>query len=481
MDGCATRWTRPAVPSSRKRRSRSGPAPPTGTSRSIVRTRPPRQGTRSHEHPTSPTGHHGNKTAQVIRREDRARWHRPECCRGHFRFHLKGDRRQAAVAALQGAHTTASRELSHGGRCHRALPDALRTGGRRQRSCDVRGPRRSVRTGRGGRYADPRHRRGGPRGIRQGGPRGIRRGVRSELLEGRIRPHQGSGRADQRHRARRRRGRGDPLIKAQPTAGPAIRVQGLVKSYKDLEVLRGVDFDVAPGSIFALLGSNGAGKTTVVRILSTLLRADSGTAGVNGFDVATQAANVRESISLTGQFAAVDEILTGRENLTLMARLRRVKDASQTADDLLARFQLTDAAKRRVATYSGGMRRRLDIAMSLIGNPPVIFLDEPTNGLDPQGRIEVWNSVRELAAQGTTVLLTTQYLEEAEQLADRIAILHEGRIIADGTLAELKQLLPPAKVEYVEKQPTLEDVFLAVIGATGQDADAGDRSVGTNE
>jgi ABC-2 type transport system ATP-binding protein len=255
----------------------------------------------------------------------------------------------------------------------------------------------------------------------------------------------------------------------QPVA--SIRVQGLEKSYKQLEALRGVDFEVAPGSIFALLGANGAGKTTVVNILSTLLKADAGTASVNGFDVATQPANVRESISLTGQFAAVDEILTGRENLILMARLRRVNDAGQVADDLLARFQLTDAAKRRVATYSGGMRRRLDIAMSLIGHPPVIFLDEPTTGLDPQARIEVWNSVKQLAGQGTTVLLTTQYLDEAEQLADRIAILHQGRIIADGTLAELKQLLPPAKVEYVEQQPTLEDVFLAIVGDDGKDAD----------
>jgi ABC-2 type transport system ATP-binding protein len=256
--------------------------------------------------------------------------------------------------------------------------------------------------------------------------------------------------------------------------GPAIRVRALERSYGELQVLRGVDFDVARGSIFALLGSNGAGKTTVVRILSTLLKADAGTVTVAGFDVATQGADVRESISLTGQFAAVDEILTGGENLLLMARLRRLKDAGHLADDLLARFQLTDAAGRRVATYSGGMRRRLDIAMSLIGNPPVIFLDEPTSGLDPQARIEVWNSVKELAAGGTTVLLTTQYLDEAEQLADRIAILHEGRIIANGTLAELKQLLPPAKVEYVEKQPTLEDVFLAVVGARGQVADAGD-------
>ena len=251
----------------------------------------------------------------------------------------------------------------------------------------------------------------------------------------------------------------------------AIHVQGLEKSYKELRVLRGVDFGVARGSIFALLGSNGAGKTTVVRILSTLLKADAGTARVNGFDVATQPADVRESISLTGQFAAVDEILTGRENLVLVARLRRVEGPGQVADDLLARFQLTDAAGRRVSTYSGGMRRRLDIAMSLIGNPPVIFLDEPTTGLDPQARVEVWNSVKELAGQGTTVLLTTQYLDEAEQLADRIAILHQGRIIANGTLDQLKRLLPPAKVEYVEKQPTLEDVFLAIIGDDGTGAD----------
>jgi len=246
-------------------------------------------------------------------------------------------------------------------------------------------------------------------------------------------------------------------------AAPAIRVHGIEKSYDDLHVLRGVDFDVAPGSIFALLGSNGAGKTTLVKILSTLLKADAGTASIEGFDVATRPADVRESISLTGQFAAVDEVLTGRENLVLVARLRHLKGAGQIADDLLGRFQLTDAAERRVATYSGGMRRRLDIAMSLIGDPPAIFLDEPTTGLDPQSRAEVWACVQELAEQGTTVLLTTQYLDEAEHLADRIAILHEGRIIANGTLDELKRLLPPATVEYVEKQPTLEEIFLAVI------------------
>jgi ABC-2 type transport system ATP-binding protein len=255
---------------------------------------------------------------------------------------------------------------------------------------------------------------------------------------------------------------------ANQVQASAIHVQGLQKSYKELRVLRGVDFEVARGSIFALLGSNGAGKTTVVKILSTLLKADTGTARVNGFDVASQAADVRESVSLTGQFAAVDEILSGRENLVLVARLRHRKDPGAIADDSLRRFSLTEAGTRRVATYSGGMRRRLDIAMSLIGNPPVIFLDEPTAGLDPQARIEVWQAVMALAEGGTTVLLTTQYLDEAEQLADRIAILHQGRIIVDGTLAELKQLLPPATVEYVEKQPSLEDVFFAVVGDAGQ-------------
>jgi len=262
---------------------------------------------------------------------------------------------------------------------------------------------------------------------------------------------------------------------------PAIHVQGLEKSYKELRVLRGVDFEVARGSIFALLGSNGAGKTTAVKILSTLLRADVGTARVNGFDVATQGADVRESISLTGQFAAVDEILSGRENLVLVARLRHLKDPGVIADDLLRRFSLTGAGTRRAATYSGGMRRRLDIAMSLIGNPPVIFLDEPTSGLDPEARIEVWQAVKELAGQGTTVLLTTQYLDEAEQLADRIAILHQGRIIVNGTLAELKQLLPPAKVEYVEKLPSLEDVFFAVVGDGGEDDKDDDADKGSQD
>ena len=246
----------------------------------------------------------------------------------------------------------------------------------------------------------------------------------------------------------------------------AIQVRGLRKSYKDLDVLRGVELDVARGSIFALLGSNGAGKTTLVRILATLLKADGGTATVSGLDVAAQPAKVRDAISLTGQFAAVDEILTGRENLIMIAELRRVKSAGKVADGLLARFGLVDAAGRRVATYSGGMRRRLDIAMSLIGDPQVIFLDEPTTGLDPEGRLEVWQVIQDLASSGTTVFLTTQYLDEAEKLADRIAILHGGTIIVSGTLAELRQLLPPAKVEYVERQPTLEEIFLAITGSS---------------
>ncbi|GAA2751699.1 ABC transporter ATP-binding protein [Amnibacterium kyonggiense] len=257
----------------------------------------------------------------------------------------------------------------------------------------------------------------------------------------------------------------------------AVAVRGLEKSFGDLHVLRGVDLEVAPGTVFALLGSNGAGKTTLVRILSTLLRMDGGEVAVAGFDVATRGADVRRSISLTGQFAAVDEVLTGRENLVLVARLRHLPDPGRVADELLARFSLTEAGRRRAGTYSGGMRRRLDIAMSLIGSPAVVVLDEPTTGLDPEARLEVWDAIRGLAAGGTTVLLTTQHLDEAEQLADRIAILHEGRIIVDGTLAELQALLPPTRVERVEQPPALEDVFLAVIGSrraagdpTGQEA-----------
>ncbi|PIH55901.1 ABC transporter ATP-binding protein [Paenibacillus sp. LK1] len=242
-----------------------------------------------------------------------------------------------------------------------------------------------------------------------------------------------------------------------------ISVKGLKKSFNNKEVLQGVNFEVRRGEIFALLGANGAGKTTTVNILSTLIKPDGGKVGICGFDVQRQPDHVRQNISLTGQFAALDSILTGRENLMMIAKIRGVSNPAQVVDNLLARFSLTDAANRRVDKYSGGMKRRLDIAMSLIGTPAVIFLDEPTTGLDPEARIEVWNTVKELAGGGTTILLTTQYLEEAEQLADRIAILHGGIIITTGTLTELKEMFPPAKVEYIKKQPTLEEIFLAII------------------
>jgi len=251
----------------------------------------------------------------------------------------------------------------------------------------------------------------------------------------------------------------------------AIQTKDLTKSFKDTKVLKGVDLQVRRGQIFALLGSNGAGKTTAVNILSTLLTPDGGSANVCGFDPQSEPERVREKISLTGQFAAVDGILTGRENLVLVARLRAVANPAQVAQSLLAQFGLTDAADKRVDTYSGGMARRLDIAMSLVGTPAVIFLDEPTTGLDPEGRLEVWKTIKKLAGAGTTILLTTQYLDEAEQLADQIGILHDGTIIAGGTLDELKALLPPAKVEYIEKQPTLEEIFLSIVSKKEEQVD----------
>ena len=221
-----------------------------------------------------------------------------------------------------------------------------------------------------------------------------------------------------------------------------ITVTSLQKSFKSNQVLKDVSFTIRKGSIFALLGSNGAGKTTCVKILSTLTKADGGSASICGYDIARQAENVRTCISLTGQYAAVDEALTGRENLQLIGKLRRLPNPKQKANELLATFRLEDAADHLASTYSGGMRRRLDIAMSLVGDPHVIFLDEPTTGLDPQNRIAMWDMVRDLADNGTTVLLTTQYLEEAEYLADHIAILHEGRITAEGSPKELKAVLP---------------------------------------
>jgi ABC-2 type transport system ATP-binding protein len=227
----------------------------------------------------------------------------------------------------------------------------------------------------------------------------------------------------------------------------AIAVKGLKKSYKKNEVLRGVDFTVERGMIFALLGSNGAGKTTTINILTTLIKADDGAATVNGHDVGAEADAVRRSISLAGQFAAVDDVLSARENLVLIGDLRHIENPAQTAAELLERFGLTDAADRRVATFSGGMRRRLDIAMSLIGKAPVIFFDEPTTGLDPEARNDMWQTIRTLAENGTTIFLTTQYLEEADRLADMIALLHEGKIVACGTANELKKLVPGGLVE----------------------------------
>ncbi|SEO46383.1 ATP-binding cassette domain-containing protein [Amycolatopsis saalfeldensis] len=223
--------------------------------------------------------------------------------------------------------------------------------------------------------------------------------------------------------------------------GYAIEARGLRKSYGDVHVLEGVDLSVERGTMFALLGPNGAGKTTTVRILSTLLDADGGTVTVNGHDVAGRKRKVREQIGLTGQDTAVDELLTARENLEMMARLFHLSAAAakSRAVELLAQFDLVDAADRPVKTYSGGMRRRLDLAISLITSPPVLFLDEPTTGLDPRSRSAMWDAIRELLSNGTTILLTTQYLDEADQLADRIAVIDKGRVVAEGTAAELKR------------------------------------------
>ena len=227
----------------------------------------------------------------------------------------------------------------------------------------------------------------------------------------------------------------------------AIEVRSLRKGYKDVPVLEDVSFTVGRGTVFALLGANGSGKTTTINILTTLIKADGGAATVAGFDVAADAGDVREQISVTGQFAAVDYVLTARENLILMGDLRHVADPEQAAAELLDKFDLNDAADRRLLTFSGGMRRRLDIAMSLVGEAPIVFFDEPTTGLDPKGRTEMWETIRGLAASGTTIFLTTQYLEEADQLADVIAILHGGRIVAEGSPEELKEMLPAGIVE----------------------------------
>ena len=237
----------------------------------------------------------------------------------------------------------------------------------------------------------------------------------------------------------------------------AIEVAGMTKSYADHVVLQGIDLTVPVGTVYALLGPNGAGKTTMVRILSTLTTADSGEARVAGFDVHREPDGVRRSIGVTGQFSAIDELLTGRENLRLMADLAHLAraEAAARATELLERFGLTDAADRRAATYSGGMKRRLDLSMTLVSRPRLIFLDEPTTGLDPRSRRDLWQIVRELLADGVTIFLTTQYLEEADQLAHTVGLLDDGRLVAEGTPSELKA---QAGGE------TLDDVFLALTG-----------------
>jgi ABC-2 type transport system ATP-binding protein len=224
----------------------------------------------------------------------------------------------------------------------------------------------------------------------------------------------------------------------------AIAATGLRKAYKDKVVLDGIDLDVAPGTVFSLLGPNGAGKTTTVNVLTTLIKADGGTARVAGHDVATETRAVRAAIGVTGQFAAVDELLTGQENLQLMADLKRLSrgEAKRVVTDLLERFDLTESAQKLASTYSGGMRRKLDLAMTLVDRPEIIFLDEPTTGLDPRSRRTMWDIIRQLVADGVTIFLTTQYLDEADRLADRIAVLDQGRLVAQGTPAELKRQIP---------------------------------------
>ena len=236
----------------------------------------------------------------------------------------------------------------------------------------------------------------------------------------------------------------------------AIAVTGLRKAFGDKTVLDGIDLDVPAGTVFSLLGPNGAGKTTTVNVLTTLTKADSGTVRVAGHDVATDAKAVRSAIGVTGQFAAVDELLTGRENLQLMVDLT-AGAAKGAVTELLERFDLTEAADKAAATYSGGMRRKLDLAMTLVGNPRIIFLDEPTTGLDPRSRRTMWTIIRELLADGVTIFLTTQYLEEADALADRIGVLDQGRLIAEGTPSELKSGIGGDNV-------TLDDVFLTLTG-----------------
>lgn len=264
------------------------------------------------------------------------------------------------------------------------------------------------------------------------------------------------------------------------TRPPAIRISGLHKSFKDNRVLRGIDLDIPSGTVFALLGPNGAGKTTVINILTTLLAPDAGTVRVAGHDVVADPDAVRASIGVTGQFAAVDALLTGEENLRMMARLAHLdkKRAKTRIAELLDRFDLADA-QYPSGGYSGGMRRRLDLAMSLMLDPDIVFLDEPTTGVDPRGRVIMWDIVRDLAEQGTTIFLTTQYLEEADQLASRVAVLAEGRIVADGTPAELKRRVGSGHL--VLELPTPEALDTAARLLPAAMTNAGTLSLRVNE
>jgi ABC-2 type transport system ATP-binding protein len=260
----------------------------------------------------------------------------------------------------------------------------------------------------------------------------------------------------------------------------AVEATGLEKSYGAVKVLAGVDLRVERGSVFALLGPNGAGKTTTVRIVSTPIRADAGQARVAGFDVVADRHRVRRSISLTGQYAAVDALLTGEENLRMMGRLSRLPGAHarRRARELLVRFDLADAGDRRVATYSGGMRRRLDLAASLVAHPEVIFLDEPTTGLDPRGRQAMWQVVNALAGSGVTVFLTTQYLEEADRLADRIAVIDGGRVVAEGTSTQLKQKVADQRLDLVLADASAFEDLARLLGERAVHSDPGRLTIG---